>query len=183
MKKLIKLTLGTAVLVACGLSHAAPVYTVNGAGPTPLAGNSITDTFRGSASLSAGICSLNCTLTVTGEVSDTGTQVNLDIYSASSTGSLFLCSLVTFSGFPWSGSVDYTDLPANANSGQDIEFTIGTVEVDSPCGDCKGDVQVTFNENGANPSYFEFAGIDGTNCTVSGRLTSLNGNDYDIWNQ
>lgn len=184
MKKLVKLTLGTAVLVACGLSHAAPVYTTVDGGPViPLAGNDITDTFRGPASLSAGACSLNCTLTATGKVSDTGTHVQLDITSANSTGSLFLCSLVSFSGFPWSGSVPHSALPSAPGSGQDIEFEVGTVQVNSPCGSCSGFVDVTFNHNVNGLAYFKFDGIDGTNCTVDGQLTSVNNIDYDIWNQ
>lgn len=183
MKKLIKLTLGTAVLVACGLSHAAPVYTtVDGGTAIPLAGNDITDTFRGPASLSAGICSLNCTLTAGGKVSAVGSDLQLDITSANSTGSLFLCSLVSFSGFPWSGTLPATALPTAAGSGADIKFSVGTVKVDSPCGKCEGTVDVTFNQNPSGLSYFAFDGMDGTNCTVSGQLTSINNIDYDIWN-
>ena len=187
-------TLALAILISgtSTLAYASPIqHTING---LPIGGADliiIQDTFAGVASLSktCGIfpINLNCTLAVTGEVTDTGTDARLEITSAVSSGSS-LCSGVGFNLPPsWVSTTAHMNLPTSASDGAPVLFMLSGVGVTTSCGNCGGTLPVTYTNN--HPGIFAFSGtlpytgsgLPG-NCSVSSSsLTSVNGNAYKIW--
>ena len=179
MKSISKGIIGAAMMAAFGLSHAAgPIYyTVDGGPVQQLDVNPITDTFVGSSTVTAGLCSIGCTLSATGTLSDViGGNTTLSVTNASVSGGL-LCGAVSLSGFPWDGSVAHASIPSPLAP---VTFTLNNVAVSAPiCGNCSSQIDVTFDP--ANGGSFEFNGpiTPNGNCRVVGSLTS--DHYYDAW--
>lgn len=173
---------GFAALVLSSASFAAE-YTEDGAGPFALSGG-ITDTFAGAAALSRtcfGIpINLNCTLTLGGQIVESGSNVNLSISSASSTGggSLIQCEDVTFSNFPWTGSTATSNLPTSFTDTTPVPFTVSGIVVNTPCGSCSGSVTASYSNTGLGE--FSFVGTMGS-CSVNGNnIDSVAGTEYRV---
>ncbi|WP_159560850.1 hypothetical protein [Alcanivorax sp. S71-1-4] len=178
MKAISKGLLGAALLATFGISQASPIYyTVNGGATQQLDAAAITDTFSGSTVLTSGICSLNCTLSATGTLSDDGTNVSLAVTSASVTGG-FLCGGVTLSGFPWTDSIAHASVPTG-NPLPDVDFTLTGVNVNSLCGSCSDEIDVTFRSTGGGQFVFADTIEPNGSCSVTGNLTSSN--YYTAW--
>ena len=173
---------GFAALMLSSTAFAAQ-YTENGAGPFALSGG-ITDTFSGPAVLSRtcfGIpINLNCTLTLGGQIVESGANVNLSISSAASTGGggLITCADVSFSGFPWTGSTATTNLPTSFTDTTPVPFTVSGIVVNTPCGSCSGSVTASYSNTGLGE--FGFVGTMGS-CSVNGSgIDSVAGTSYRV---
>lgn len=137
-------------------------------------------TYQGPATMSQGSFSLNCTLTLNGDVDYTAAGgIEIEVTSGSSTGGLFgLCALVDFV-FPWTATVDPADVPTSADAAAPVTFT--NVFVSGPAGDCTTspvDVNAIFspvNPSNPNGSAFTFNATIG-NCGVAG--SPANGTVY-----
>ena len=182
--------MGLIALSFAAASHASGPVTVEIDG-VPQTLTSISDEFAGSATLSktCGIfpINLNCTLTLDGTISDSGT-LDLEITSAASTGSS-LCNGVGFNlpGTPWTGSAPHSALPTSAGDTTPVPFTVSGIAVTTSCGDCAGSLGATFSNTG--PGTFAFSGtlpytgggLPG-NCAVSGSsIVSTSGTDYKVY--
>lgn len=179
MNVIAKGIIGATMMAAFGLTHAAgPIYyTVNGGATQQLDLAPITDTFVGTTTVRAGICSLPCTFTATGTLSDDLVTTTLAVTSASSSGS-FACNTVSLSGFPWVGSVPHDDIPSPLGP---VTFSLSGVNVVSLCGTCSDTIDVTFDP--ANGGSFRFNGpiYPKGSCSVQGNLTPQTGNYYEAW--
>ncbi|MCK0538574.1 hypothetical protein [Alcanivorax quisquiliarum] len=175
MNMIAKGIFGAALVAAAGLAQAtAPIYYTVNDDPTvyQLDLNPITDTFFGPSTVSSGLCSIPCTLSATGTLSDViGGDTTLSVGHASVSGGL-LCSAVSLSGFPWVGSVEHNSIPSPLGP---VTFTLEGVSVSAPiCGSCSDKIDVTFDP--ANGGSFVFNGpiTPNGNCHVNGTLTSNN---------
>ena len=128
-------------------------------------------TFLGKATLSQGFFSLDCTLSLTGDVTQSGDVLTVTVTNGSSTGSGGLCSLVTFE-FPWTATIDGNTVGTGPNI--PVNVTFQNVDVNGPGGQCgtgNDTVPAVFNSVNPSsvPSSFSFAATIG-NCGVTGDL-------------
>lgn len=177
MKMSLKTMISAAAILASGMAFASgpveyyktPKPSGTTLGPYELHVTPITDTFSGSSNLTQGICSVNnCVLTAEGTLTDDLTGNTTLTVTDADVGGGGLCGFVTLSGLPWSGSVAHSSLPSPLD---EVDFSVGTVQVSSICGSCSGDVAVKFIN--ANGGQFQFSGsVGSSNCTVNGTLES-----------
>ena len=170
----------------CGISYASnPVMvSIDGAPAVQLSSNPITDTFTGEATLSAGLCQIDCDFSATGTVTDNGTNMlGLEITDLESSGGLFgICSLVEFDYLPLISTAPHSSIVAGPP--MTVPFTVGLVRVESPCGNCEGYVNAQYSN--ANDGSFSFTGtlstLPPTSCSVSTTvaLTSENNHTYEM---
>lgn len=150
-------------------------------------------TFSGTAHLTQGSISADCTLTLMGNVKNTTNPagVYLDITGGQVTGSSFVCGQINLSGFTagrsgtpaspgaWeafkSDSAIQSDL--NANALGPIALNVQGVTVSTFVGMCQGAVQANFfngQKSVSDPSFFTFnTDIGSSNCSI--QTTEANG--------
>ena len=125
-------------------------YTVNSGATMQLDINPIADVFVGDITLSAGFCSIDCTMQVVGGITDSvGGETEFSFMMPSLTGSV-LCSSVSFATGLWEGSVSHPDIVTSAS------FDISNFNVVSVCGSCGNTTGITFDSS--NGSSISFAG-------------------------
>ncbi|CUR46442.1 hypothetical protein BN2364_2001 [Alloalcanivorax xenomutans] len=164
MKKALIMAIGGATLLGAASAQA---ITVN-----PSLGSY---TFSGPAHLTQSIFGLDCDLSLTGNVTQSGDVLTVTVTDGASTGSS-LCESVTF-GFPWVATID----GSSVGTGSDIpvNVTFQNVDVTGPFGQCgtgNDTVPAVFNTVNPSslPSSFSFAAAIG-NCSVNGNLDDDSG--------
>lgn len=188
-----KIGMGLIAFSFAAIAHAdGPVYVSINDGPDEIL-TVISDEFAGQATLgkTCGLLPINlsCTLTLEGKITDLGSDVELSISEASSTGSL-LCGGVGFNlpGAPdWSGTAPHSALPTSKTDTTAVPFTVSGIGVTTSCGNCAGSLGATFSNAGAGTFGFSGSlgytggGLPGA-CNVSGSgIVSTSGTDYKVW--
>lgn len=161
MKKALIMAIGGATLLGAASAQA---ITVN-----PQLGDY---TFLGTAQMTQAGISLDCTLRLEGNVTQSGDILTVTVTDGeSSGGSLGLCSSVTF-GFPWTATIDGSSV--GTGSDLPVNVTFQNVDVAGPFGQCgTGNDMVPAVFKMVNPSslpsVFSFNATIG-NCAVNGDL-------------
>lgn len=160
-------------------------------------------TFNGTSTLSAGSSSSTCTLILEGQVLNdlSSNQVGIKVVDGNvGNGPGSLCPYISVSGFPWyadDGTSFTSTSRVSGTSGGDVDppdsgqtsANIGSISVSAPFVSCTGYVEDVIFENSSgsgapqgNDSQFTFNGpLEGTDCSVSGTLTSVTGEDVNAW--
>tara|TARA_R100001143_G_scaffold61407_1_gene62094 strand:- start:5289 stop:5885 length:597 start_codon:yes stop_codon:yes gene_type:complete len=195
MKKAMVGAVGAAALLGAASAQAFTTVEYQNGSSSYITGTSASDRdFSGETTLVAtvpifGDISVDCTLSLTGDVSVSGGEAFIDVTSGSVSGG-GLCGLITLGGFPWKasdtagGAPGVSDTPSPATD--DVNGFVNGIEVligGQPS--CSGSIPVVFN-NGTPitaPSSFTFNSvITGTGgCSVDGVLESPNNGDTNAF--
>ena len=157
--------------VVSGIAFASPIMvSKNGAPYVQLSDNPISDVFQGSTSIMAGICSMNCTLSLSTTITDIPSvdTALMAIGNAELNGSL-LCNLVSFDApsFPWVATAAHSTI--SLSSPLTIPFNVSGVDTGG-CIPCSGiSLDITYSNDSGGILL-----VDGTGggCAIYGVLQS-----------
>ena len=207
MEMMKKVVLGAAMLAGAASVQAQTPANVAGqwdslqVNGTAVANNvTVSRTFSGTSTLTAGSIGATCGLALTGNVTlnDNGTPSNqaddyltISVTDGDVTAGDFTCNFITLTGFPWDAykttSLSTTQLDGSISPSSILDpvdgvfSNIGVSIFGSPT--CSGYIEASF-QNGTSsytdPSFFAFSGpIVGTgSCTVTGNLENDDTNAY-----
>ena len=172
MKYTINAVLILLMPVISGIAFASPIMvSKNGAPYVQLSDNPISDLFQGLTVMTAGVCSMNCTLSLSTTITDIpGVDTALIAIGDAEFNGGLLCGLVSFDApsFPWVATAAHSTI--SLSSPLTIPFNVSGVDTGG-CMLCSGiSLNMTYsNESGG---VFLVDGTDGAGCTINGVISS-----------